>query len=106
VSVFPAGDGGALEPNIERWANQFGGASAVKARAERSVGEVKVVRIDFEGDYKGMGMAQAKAGMAQFGAIVQGPSHSVFIRLLGPKQAVEPARADFEALASGVRAQR
>ena len=105
VSVFPAGDGGALDANIERWANQFGGSAAVKARAERVVGDVHVARVDFEGDYKGMGMAQARAGMAQLGAIVQGPKQSVFIRLLGTKAAVEASREAFERLVSGVRAQ-
>ena len=106
VSVFPAGDGGALEANIERWANQFGGWAAVKARAEGLVGDVRVARVDFEGDYKGMGMAQARAGMAQLGAIVQGPRQSVFIRLLGTKAAVEASREAFDRLVSGVRSQR
>lgn len=105
VSVFPAGDGGALQANIDRWANQFGGPAAVKARAERSIGEVRVARIDFEGDYKGMGMPAAQPGMAQLGAIVQGPRQSVFIRLLGTKAAVEAARVPFESLVDGVRPQ-
>jgi hypothetical protein len=105
VSVFPAGDGGALEANIERWANQFGGAGSVKARVDRVVGEIRVTRVDFAGDFKGMGMAQPRTGMLQLGAIVQAPRQSVFIRLLGPASAVEAARADFEALVAGVRAQ-
>ena len=106
VSVFPAGDGGAIDANIERWANQFGGAAGVKARSERVVGEVRVARVDFEGEFKGMGMAQAKPGMAQLGAIVQGPAQSVFIRVLGPKASVEAARGEFDRLVEGVRAQR
>jgi hypothetical protein len=105
VSVFPAGDGGALDANIERWANQFGGAASVKARADRVVGEMRVTRVDFAGDFKGMGMAQARPGMSQLGAIVQGPKQSVFVRLLGSAEAVEAARADFDALAAGVRPQ-
>jgi hypothetical protein len=105
VSVFPAGDGGALEANIERWANQFGGASSVKARSDRAVGEIRVTRVDFAGDFKGMGMAQARTGMLQLGAIVQAPTQSVFIRLLGPASVVESVRAEFDALAAGVRPQ-
>ena len=105
VSVFPAGDGGAIDANIERWANQFGGASSVKARSERVVGDVRVARVDFEGEFKGMGMAQARPGMAQLGAIVQGPTQSVFVRVLGAKAAVEAARADFDTLIAGVRPQ-
>jgi hypothetical protein len=105
VSVFAAGDGGALEANIERWANQFGGASSVKARVERSVGEIRVTRVDFAGDFKGMGMSQARTGMLQLGAIVQAPKQSVFIRLLGPAGGVEAARAEFDTLVSGVRPQ-
>ena len=105
VSVFPAGDGGAVDANVERWANQFGGADSVKARSERVVGDLRVTRVDLAGDFKGMGMAQAKPGMAQLGAIVQGPKQSVFVRVLGPQAAVEAARADFDRLAQGVRAQ-
>ena len=105
VSVFPVGDGGALEANIERWANQVGGKGSVKARADRVVGEVRVTRVDFEGEFKGMGMAQARPGMLQLAAIVQGPKQTVFIRLLGAKAAVEAARSDFDQLAAGVRAQ-
>ena len=85
--------------------NQFGGASSVKARTDRAVGEIRVTRVDFAGDFKGMGMAQARTGMLQLGAIVQAPSQSVFIRLLGPASAVEAVRAEFDALAAGVRPQ-
>lgn len=105
VSVFPAGDGGAVDANVERWANQFGGPASVQARGERAIGELRVTRVDFAGDFKGMGMAQAKPGMAQLGAIVQGPRQSVFVRVLGPQAAVEAARGDFEALVAGARAQ-
>ena len=105
VSVFPAGDGGDVNANVERWAKQFGGSASVTSRVERSVGDLRVTRVDFEGDFKGMGMAQAKTGMAQLGAIVQGPRQSVFVRVLGAKAVVEAARAEFEAMVSGVQPQ-
>lgn len=105
VSVFPAGDGGAVDANVERWAKQFGGPASVKARSERVMGELRVTRVDFEGEFKGMGMAQAKAGMSQLGAIVQGPKQSVFVRVLGAKAAVEAARREFEQLVAGARPQ-
>ena len=105
VSVFPANDGGAVDANIERWAKQFGGPASVKARTERQVGDLRVTRVDFEGDFKGMGMAQAKTGMAQLGAIVQGPRQSVFVRVLGAKAVVDAARTPFETMIAGVRPQ-
>jgi hypothetical protein len=105
VSVFPAGDGGAVDANVDRWAKQFGGPASVKARSEFAVGEFRVTRVDFEGDFKGMGMGQAKTGMSQLGAIVQGPRQSVFVRVLGAKAAVQAARGDFDRLVQGVRGQ-
>ena len=105
VSVFPAGDGGDVNANVERWAKQFGGPASVKSRAERQVGDLRVTRVDFEGDFKGMGMAQARTGMAQLGAIVQGPRQSVFVRVLGAKAVVDAARTQFDVMVFGVRAQ-
>lgn len=108
VSVFPAGDGGDVDPNVERWRNQFrdaAGQPAKVVRTERIVAGVPVVRVDFAGSFKGMGMADAKPGMAQLGAIVRATSQSVFIRVLGPESAVEAARADFERLVDGLRRQ-
>lgn len=109
VSVFPAGDGGDVEPNVERWRNQFRDAAGQPAqvrRVDRTVGGVSVVRVDFVGAFKGMGMTDAKPDMAQLGAIVRTPTQSVFIRLLGPQVAVEAARAEFERLVDGLRPQR
>ena len=109
VSVFPAGDGGDVDPNVERWRSQFRDAAGQPAqvkRTDRTVAGVPVVRVDFAGAFKGMGMTEAQPGMSQLGAIVRAPAQSVFLRLLGPKEAVEAARSDFERMVDGLRTQQ
>jgi len=107
VSAFPKGDGGALEANVTRWRGQFAaadGGEAPMTRRDLQVAGMPVTRLDFEGTFQG-GMGQPpREGVRQLAAIVQGPDQTLFIRLIGPAESVEGARADFEAMIAGVRA--
>lgn len=106
-SVFAAGDGGPIEPNIDRWANQFRGedgqGSKPMNRTTRDIHGLRVTRLDLRGAYMGMGAAAPRPDTAQLAAIVESPDATVFIRLLGPEATVESARKDFEALVDGLR---
>jgi hypothetical protein len=104
-SVFPAGDGGPVEANLDRWANQFraGEQAAPSKRSESTVNGMKVWRIESAGDYMGMGAAAPRPGYLQLGAIVQAPGRSVFVKLVGPQATVESNRAAFEAMVAGMR---
>ncbi len=105
-SFFASGDGGALDANIERWRQQFrsgDGSAAPFQREDREVNGLKVIVMEFAGAYQGMGAAAPRQGMAQLGAIVQAPSGTVFIRLIGPSATVESNRAGFEALVDGLK---
>jgi len=106
-SLFPAGDGGPIEPNIDRWANQFRTAEDAGAtptnRSTREIDGMRVTRVDLRGAYMGMGAAAPRPNMAQLGAIVESPDATVFIRLLGPEATVETARKEFEAMIDGLR---
>ncbi len=105
-SFFAAGDGGALDANIERWHQQFRGADGNAApfeRADREVNGLKVIVMKFAGSYQGMGAAAPRQGMEQLGAIVQAPSGNVFIRLIGPSATVNSHRDAFASMIKGLK---
>ncbi|MBM4113490.1 MAG: hypothetical protein FJ253_09015 [Phycisphaerae bacterium] len=109
-SAFPKGGAGPLEANLQRWAGQFrtddGSEPApVRAQSTAQVNGLKVARIELHGAYMGMGAAAPRPGTTQLGAIVEGPSSDLFIRLLGPEATVNEARAAFERMLAEIRPQ-
>ena len=103
-SVFPAGDGGPVDANLDRWANQFrsGAAAAESKRSQATVNGMQVSRVESMGDYMGMGAAAPRPGYMQLGAIVQAPGRTVFMKVVGPQATVESNRAAFEAMIAGI----
>lgn len=104
-SVFLAGDGGPVDANLDRWANQFraGNAAAESKRSQSVVNGMQVMRVESLGDYMGMGAAAPRPGYMQLGAIVQAPGRNVFMKVVGPKATVESNRAAFEAMIAGIK---
>lgn len=104
-SVFMGTDGGPLDANLDRWAQQFrsGDGAAPAERGQSEVSGMKVWRIESKGDYMGMGAAAPRPGYMQLGAIVQAPGRNVFMKLVGPEATVESNRAAFEAMVAGLR---
>ncbi|MFO0961990.1 MAG: hypothetical protein U0625_03685 [Phycisphaerales bacterium] len=106
-SVFPAGDGGPIDPNLDRWANQFRAADNTAAPSQRTVvamGGMQVHRIESKGAYMGMGAAAPRPSYMQLGAIVEAPGRNIFIKLVGPEATVESNRAAFDAMLAGMAA--
>ena len=103
-SVFPAGDGGPVDANLDRWSNQFraGNAAAESKRSQSTVNGMQVSRVESVGDYMGMGAAAPRPGYMQLGAIVQAPGRTVFMKVVGPQATVESNRAAFEAMIAGI----
>jgi pyruvate/2-oxoglutarate dehydrogenase complex dihydrolipoamide acyltransferase (E2) component len=103
-SVFPAGDGGPVDANLDRWSNQFrsGAAAAESKRSQATVNGMQVSRVESVGDYMGMGAAAPRPGYMQLGAIVQAPGRTVFMNGVGPQATVESNRAAFEAMIAGI----
>jgi pyruvate/2-oxoglutarate dehydrogenase complex dihydrolipoamide acyltransferase (E2) component len=103
-SVFPAGDGGPVDANLDRWSNQFrsGAAAAESKRSQATVNGMQVSRVESVGDYMGMGAAAPRPGYMQLGAIVQAPGLTVFMKVVGPQATVESNRAAFEAMIAGI----
>lgn len=92
--------GGALEDNIQRWADQFGeeGKASLKRETKKIAG-YDVTIVSTHGPYGGMsGENKATEPFELLAAIVQTPDLPFFFKMTGPVKSVEAARKDFDAL--------
>lgn len=101
LSVVRAG--GDVDANIQRWVEQFEGATSPK-RQEKTVHGVKVTVVEVEGTYQGgMGAAPTPhAGWALLAAIVATPDEPYFFKVTGPTATVRAARPTFDALLESI----
>jgi hypothetical protein len=103
------GEGGGVEPNIQRWINQFSDAKPTDAkRSQRTVSGMNQTIVEVEGTYAGGGMpggppASPKPQYRLIGAVVETPAGPYFFKLTGPKKTVEAAKASFFALLDSVK---
>ena len=92
---------GGVEPNIKRWAGQFGDAQP--KLEERSPNGLKVTVVELRGTFAGgMGMmggapSAAKEKYMLLGAVVDGGEHQQFFKMTGPEKTVSAAKKDFDA---------
>ena len=110
VSVFHfgAGQGGGIEPNVERWVGQFKGVekSQVKRSSRSANGMVQhIVEIEKGTFSSGMpgGPTTPKNDYALFGAIVEAPEGAWFFKMTGPMATVKKAREEFTAMLDSVK---
>ncbi|MFT5467919.1 MAG: hypothetical protein ACI8UO_003027 [Verrucomicrobiales bacterium] len=93
---------GTVEANVNRWRGQMGlaalSADEVFALPRQSLMEKSAIRLDIEGDFKGMGpQTPVKAGFRMIGLILeQGENKSTFVKLTGPKEVVAEHEARFK----------
>jgi hypothetical protein len=110
VFYFGPGQGGGIEPNVQRWVKQFSGRKPEEPkRADRNANglhqhTVEIEDGTYDGGMQGGGKAAPKAGFGLLGAIVEAPSGSYFFKLTGPKATVQGARAHFFELLDSVKA--
>lgn len=108
VYFFGKGQGGAVEPNIERWRDQFstpGGSPVPETITRDSSGAFPITIAEFTGTYaRGVGAgdaARAKPGQTLVAAIIETPKGTLFVQLFGPAAVVARER---EALIRFVKA--
>ena len=106
VFYFGQGQGGGIEENLDRWAQQFEGAGTPK-KSEKTVHGLKVYTIDVSGTYLAPGGPMMKSsgkkpGYRLLGAIVEGPQGNVFFKSVGPAATMAKAQADFDSLVASV----
>lgn len=107
-TAFRAGSGGDGEANVRRWASMMRdgantGANAAYKSEQIDVAGVRVTLFDstgmFMGSASGMGgSAQPTANMRMLAALIENPSGSVSIRLLGPAPTVAAAKDRWDAM--------
>lgn len=98
---------GGVEPNVQRWAKQFGDAQA--KTEPRTVNGLKVTVVEIKGTFAGggpmMGAAAApKPNQMLLGAIVDSGDSQEFFKLVGPEKTVTAAKPDFEKFVSTLHA--
>jgi hypothetical protein len=103
VYFFGAGQGGSVQANMDRWKGQFtgaGGAPAAAKIAKSMVHGLPVTTIDVSGAYSGMAGPGTAPVAAQayrlLGAIIEGPSGSVFIKFTGPAKTMAANQSKFK----------
>lgn len=106
VFHFGRGNGGGLQDNITRWAQQFDGSPKPKTTDETVRGMV-VHRVDISGTYLSPGGPMmksqgAKSGYRLLGAIVEAPGGFVFFKCVGPAATISAAEKDIEALIASI----
>ncbi len=112
VYYFGPGQGGSVEANTARWANQFtrDGKPAQSKIAKRVVHGLPVTTVETSGTYTGMGgpamtPQAAKPGYRLLAAIVEGPQGNIFIKFTGPERTLEANRRKFEVLIASFQKQ-
>ena len=98
---FPAGQGGGITPNVNRWLAQFEEPKEkINSKVEtKEVSGTKITYVSAEGTYKsGMpgGPTTPLPNRALRGAILEGPEGNVFIRMVVPKELVKTAEPEFQ----------
>lgn len=98
--------GGGVQPNVDRWAKQFGGATP--KTTPRTVNNLKVTIVELKGTFSsgmpGMGGGAPKDKQMLLGAIVDAGETLHFFKMIGPEKTVSASRKDFDALVSSLRA--
>lgn len=108
VFYFGPGQGGGLEPNVDRWVKQFKGTKLEEVkRSNRDIGGLSAHMVEIaSGTYDPGAMGGGKGpkeGYSLLGAIVEAPSGTYFFKLVGPKATVTKARKPFFAMLDSIK---
>ncbi len=97
---------GGVEPNVKRWAGQFGNAEP--KTEQRKVNGLDVTVVEIKGTYASGGMmggpTTPKENWMLLGAVVDAGERQHFFKMTGPEKTVTAARKDFDSLVSSLRA--
>ncbi len=97
---FPAGQGGEVKANIDRWLGQFQEPrEKLQSKTEKVPGKVPVTYVQAEGTYMSGMPGAPKTAMPNYalqGAIAEAPGGNIFIRLTGPAALVKSSQAEFK----------
>jgi hypothetical protein len=107
VFYFGPGQGGGVQPNIDRWIGQFPEKTGTPKTTKSTVAGMGVTMIDVSGTYgAAMGpMSKEKVnkpGFRLLGAIVEAPQGAVFFKFAGPAKTVAAQEAAFQGMIKAI----
>jgi len=98
---FGEGNGGGVEPNVQRWLEQIAGKPDSNKVEPQEFNGVKVTLVSAEGTLKAAPMAGITDELrdaALLGAILEHTDGAVFVKMTGPATLVKASREKFLAL--------
>ena len=108
VYYFGPGQGGGVEPNLQRWMSEFEPLQKHDVRKLKP-GGIETTRIQASGTYVAHSMRSPgttpaeKPDWALLGAILDGPNGEVFFKLTGPATTVDAAAKDFDHMLGSIK---
>jgi hypothetical protein len=98
---FGEGNGGGVEPNVQRWLGQIAGKPDTNKVEPQEINGVKVTLVSAEGTLKAAPMAGIREEITEaalLGAILEHAEGAVFVKMTGPAALVKANRDNFLAL--------
>ncbi len=98
---FGEGNGGGVEPNVQRWLGQITGKPEANKVEAQDFNGVKVTLVSAEGTLKAAPMAgitEELPDAALLGAILEHTEGAVFVKMTGPAPLVKASHDQFLAL--------
>ena len=95
---FGEGNGGGVEPNVQRWIGQLAGKPDASKVETQNFNGVKVTLVTTEGTLKTnpmSGIAEEIPDAALLGAILEHTEGAVFVKMTGPAALVKGSREKF-----------
>ena len=95
---FGEGNGGGVEPNVQRWLGQIAGNPDTNKVEAQDFNGVKVTIVSAEGTLKAAPMAGITEELpeaALLGAILEHTDGAVFVKMTGPAALVKASRKQF-----------
>lgn len=106
---FGEGNGGGVEPNVQRWLSQIAGKPDAGKVETQEMGGVKVTLVSSEGVLKASpmaGIAEEITDAALLGAILEHTEGAVFVKMTGPAPLVKENREHFLGLVKSASAKK
>jgi hypothetical protein len=109
VYYFGTGQGGGVDENVARWQGQFSdpsGTPPVPSVTHSESHGLKVTIVTVKGTYASgmpMGPSTPEPGFALWGAIIENPQGSVFVKATGPSALIAREQPRFEELLASLR---
>jgi hypothetical protein len=109
LSAMPGAAGG-LAANVNRWRAQM----SLAPMTDEELGKLpkrtflgrEATYVSFEGDFKGMGAAEAKTGYRLIGLVQPAPEFTLFVKMTGPKDLVTANEVAFEQFSQSISVSR